>query len=53
VIGYTVNLASEICETIEPVVGSGRSLDDRSVFFTSQQAKGSIALAMLSQQLII
>jgi hypothetical protein len=49
--GYFVSIASEVCETIEPVVGSGRSLDDRNVFFTSEQAVGSRALAMLSQQL--
>ena len=49
--GYFVNLASEVCETIEPIVGSGRSLDDRNVFCTSEQAVGSRALAMLSQQL--
>ena len=51
VMGYFVSIASEVCETIEPLVGTGRGLDDRNVFCTSEQAVGSRALAMLSQQL--
>ena len=49
--GYFVNNKSKICENKESLITDGRTLNDRNIFYTSEQAKGSRALAMLSQQL--
>jgi hypothetical protein len=47
--GYFVSKNSRITEFLHDE--ADRTLDNRNVFYNSEQARGALALAMLSQQL--